>query len=106
MANAIARKAMAQSVTSSSLAASGWNQVFGNGAAQGPTPKQSFRQDLNVRLVCKNCKIDPPNIVEETANGDLVSERRPYIVTLAVTLLTNRFEATIGMCGLRVGARR
>lgn len=42
MANAIARKAMAQSVTSSSLAASGWNQVFGNGAAQGPTPKVSF----------------------------------------------------------------
>lgn len=35
--------------------------------------QQPFRQDLNVRLMCKNCKIDPPNIVEETANGDLVS---------------------------------
>jgi hypothetical protein len=41
MANAIARKAMAQSVTSSSLAASGWNQVFGNGASQGSTTKVS-----------------------------------------------------------------
>jgi hypothetical protein len=40
MANAIARKAMAQSVTSSSLAASGWNQVFGNGAMpSGPATK-------------------------------------------------------------------
>jgi len=41
MANAIARKAMAQSVTSSSLAASGWNQVYGNGAPQGVVTKVS-----------------------------------------------------------------
>jgi hypothetical protein len=41
MANAIARKAMAQSVTSSSLAASGWNQVYGNGAPQGAVTKVS-----------------------------------------------------------------
>lgn len=25
-----------------------------------------------MRLICKNCQIDPPNIVEETTNGDLV----------------------------------
>ena len=101
MSNAIARKAMAQSVTSSSLAASGWNQVFGGKTADqsnkvghdtfvplGACPRlmnahfltaplhtkcsQTYRQDLNVRLICKTCKIDPPNIVEETANGDLV----------------------------------
>jgi hypothetical protein len=34
---------------------------------------QSYRQDLNIRLMCKNCRTDPPNIIEETANGDLVS---------------------------------
>jgi transcription initiation factor TFIIB len=28
--------------------------------------------DLNVRLVCPDCKIDPPNLVEEFASGDIV----------------------------------
>ncbi|KAJ9095406.1 hypothetical protein QFC20_006688 [Naganishia adeliensis] len=32
---------------------------------------ESYRQDLNIRLMCKNCRTDPPNIIEETANGDL-----------------------------------
>jgi len=54
MANAIARKAMAQSVTSSSLAASGWNQVYGNGAPQGAVTKVSdgviWRGHISSRL--------------------------------------------------------
>lgn len=74
MANPLARKAMAQSVTNASLAASGWNQVYGEGgsAPRAAAPPPVHQRDLNVRLICKQCQIDPPNIVEETANGDLV----------------------------------
>ena len=34
-------------------------------------PKQ-FQPNLNVKLLCPDCKIDPPQIVEEFASGDLV----------------------------------
>lgn len=34
--------------------------------------KDSFVPDLNVRLLCPDCKTDPPNLVEEFASGDLV----------------------------------
>lgn len=34
-------------------------------------PKQ-FQPNLNVKLICPDCKNDPPQIVEEFASGDLV----------------------------------
>src|SRR5581483_341501 len=38
-------------------------------AEQGP---KAILPDLNIRLICPDCKTQPPNIVEEFANGDLV----------------------------------
>ncbi|WFD30293.1 transcription initiation factor IIB [Malassezia sp. CBS 17886] len=32
----------------------------------------SFLPDLNVRLMCRDCRTDPPNLTEEFASGDLV----------------------------------
>lgn len=41
-----------------------------------PRPPQrsasDFAPDLNVRLICPDCKIDPPNVTEEFSSGDLV----------------------------------
>jgi transcription initiation factor TFIIB len=34
-------------------------------------PKQ-FQPNLNVKLICPDCRIEPPSIVEEFASGDLV----------------------------------
>lgn len=31
-----------------------------------------FREDLNIILMCPECKEDPPNLVEETSSGDMV----------------------------------
>jgi transcription initiation factor TFIIB len=31
-----------------------------------------FKEDLNVRLSCPDCKEDPPNLVEETSQGDIL----------------------------------
>jgi len=33
---------------------------------------EQFRPDLNVRLICPECRIDPPDIEERFAEGDLV----------------------------------
>lgn len=33
---------------------------------------QAFQPNLNVRLCCPDCRVDPPHIVEEFASGDLV----------------------------------
>lgn len=43
-------------------------------AARGDGPKgeDDFVPDLNVRLLCPECQVDPPNINEEFASGDLV----------------------------------
>jgi len=34
--------------------------------------ESEFRPDLNVKLICPDCKVQPPNIIEEFASGDLV----------------------------------
>lgn len=59
---------------------------------------QSYRQDLNIRLMCKNCRTDPPNIIEETANGDLVSRGR------RMDGWGSRAERCVGLWGLRACA--
>lgn len=38
---------------------------------QNETP-QPFQQNLNVKLICPDCRVSPPQIVEEFASGDLV----------------------------------
>lgn len=35
-------------------------------------PQEQWRQDLAMRLICKECKEDPPNIVEDFSAGDTV----------------------------------
>ncbi|KAI4132727.1 MAG: hypothetical protein LQ338_000557 [Usnochroma carphineum] len=35
-------------------------------------PQEPWRQDLAMRLICKDCKEDPPNIVEDFSAGDTV----------------------------------
>lgn len=34
--------------------------------------KEDFFPDLSERVICPDCKSDPPNLTEEFANGDLV----------------------------------
>ncbi|KDN50847.1 cyclin-like protein [Tilletiaria anomala UBC 951] len=34
--------------------------------------EQSFAPNLNVRLICPDCQVDPPNLSEEFSSGDLV----------------------------------
>ncbi len=43
-------------------------------ADRGDAPKgeDDFVPDLNVRLICRDCKVDPPNLAEEFESGDLV----------------------------------
>ena len=41
-------------------------------APTAPAKKETFLPDLNVHLICKDCKTVPPNIAEEFTNGDLV----------------------------------
>ncbi|KAJ1035930.1 hypothetical protein NDA13_000585 [Ustilago tritici] len=43
-------------------------------ADRGDAPKgeDDFVPDLNVRLICRDCKTDPPNLAEEFESGDLV----------------------------------
>jgi transcription initiation factor TFIIB len=38
----------------------------------GATPTGPVMPDLNIRLICRDCRRDPPNIVECFAEGDLV----------------------------------
>lgn len=37
-----------------------------------PAQPQEWRQDLNVKLICHECREDPPNLVENFAAGDTV----------------------------------
>jgi transcription initiation factor TFIIB len=37
-----------------------------------PLEAEPWQQNLKVRLVCKDCKEDPPNIAEQHSDGDLV----------------------------------
>jgi TFIIB zinc-binding len=37
-----------------------------------PTVPERPKIDLNYTLVCKDCKVTPPNIVEDFSAGDLV----------------------------------
>ncbi|KAL7628412.1 transcription initiation factor IIB [Parahypoxylon ruwenzoriense] len=34
--------------------------------------KDEYRQNLNQRLICRDCNEDPPNLVEEFSSGDMV----------------------------------
>lgn len=43
-----------------------------NGENGDASRKDDFVPDLNVRLVCPDCQVDPPNLVEEFSSGDLV----------------------------------
>lgn len=49
-----------------------YKSVRSNGETDGSSQKEDFRADLNLRLLCPDCKNDPPNLVEEFASGDLV----------------------------------
>lgn len=40
--------------------------------AAASSQKDDFVPDLNLRLLCPECKTDPPNLVEEFASGDVV----------------------------------
>ncbi|KAL8954157.1 MAG: hypothetical protein Q9222_000041 [Ikaeria aurantiellina] len=35
-------------------------------------PQEPWRENLNMHLICKDCKEDPPNIVEDFAAGDTI----------------------------------
>lgn len=39
---------------------------------ENASQKDDFVPDLNMRLLCPDCKNDPPNLVEEFASGDVV----------------------------------
>jgi hypothetical protein len=43
-------------------------------SAPAPSKKKDepFAHDLGVRLICRDCQVDPPNLVEEFASGDVV----------------------------------
>ncbi|KAE8258446.1 hypothetical protein A4X13_0g1690 [Tilletia indica] len=41
-------------------------------AQKAAAADEAFAPNLNVRLICPDCKIDPPNIEESFATGDLV----------------------------------
>jgi transcription initiation factor TFIIB len=37
-----------------------------------PQVEQEWRQPLAIKLVCQECRIDPPNLVEEGSAGDII----------------------------------
>ncbi|KAK3686854.1 transcription initiation factor IIB [Vermiconidia calcicola] len=51
-------------------------QVLSPGAVPEPELKfekeEEWRENLNVRLMCKDCREDPPNLYEDHASGDLI----------------------------------
>lgn len=53
-------------------------QVLSPGAVPEPEPmapaEEEWRENLNVKLLCKDCREDPPNLYEDHASGDLVCE--------------------------------
>ena len=40
--------------------------------ATGATPEEPWRENLNMQMICKDCKEFPPNLVEEFSSGDMV----------------------------------
>lgn len=53
-------------------------QVLSPGALPEPTyapvQPEEWQENLNVRLICKECKEDPPNLFEDLQNGDTICE--------------------------------
>ncbi|KAK5169713.1 transcription initiation factor IIB [Saxophila tyrrhenica] len=51
-------------------------QVLSPGALPEPEPQmkkeEEWRENLNVRMICKDCREDPPNLYEDHASGDLI----------------------------------
>jgi len=51
-------------------------QVLSPGAVPDPIQmapeKEEWRENLNVRLICKDCREDPPDIVDDHTSGDLI----------------------------------
>ncbi|KAK3672975.1 transcription initiation factor IIB [Recurvomyces mirabilis] len=41
-------------------------------AAAMPVPEEEWRENLNVKMICKDCKEDPPELFEDHASGDLM----------------------------------
>jgi transcription initiation factor TFIIB len=53
-------------------------QALSPGAIPDPEPKppkeEEWQQNLNVRLICRDCREDPPELREDHASGDLICE--------------------------------
>lgn len=52
-------------------------QVLSPGALPEPEPtmpekEEEWRENLNVKMICKDCKEDPPELYEDHASGDLM----------------------------------
>ncbi|KAF3917881.1 hypothetical protein ABW20_dc0107471 [Dactylellina cionopaga] len=43
-----------------------------NAGLKPPTADRPFEKNLNIHVICKDCKEFPPNLVEEFSSGDLV----------------------------------
>ena len=41
-------------------------------ATMATTPQEQWKENLNLHLLCRDCKEDPPNLVEEFSSGDMV----------------------------------
>ena len=39
-----------------------------------PTAKEPWREDLSVKLICRDCQEDPPNLYEDQSSGDLMCD--------------------------------
>ena len=37
-----------------------------------PKPQEQWRENLNMQMICRDCKEVPPNLVEEFSSGDMV----------------------------------
>jgi transcription initiation factor TFIIB len=37
-----------------------------------PEKQEEWRENLNVKLICKDCREDPPDLVEDHASGDMI----------------------------------
>lgn len=66
MSTLMHKKALAQSITN------GMQSPANGSFPVGPITPSDPKKNNAAKLYCKNCKTDVPNIVEETANGDLV----------------------------------
>jgi transcription initiation factor TFIIB len=41
-------------------------------AAPAPVKEDEWQEDLNVAMICPDCKENPPNLVEEFSAGDTI----------------------------------